>query len=305
MSGLRHWLDGYRRTLKGTELEEGLDLVFFRPLAYFLVRLLAKTPLTPDGVTRLAGTAGLAAGICFWQGTPAYDRWGAALFMFGNVLDCADGMLARLKGRGSPMGRIFDGVNDYLASIFVFIGIAHGLELKYEAAWPWALMVAAGVSLGWWCSVVDRMRLDWLHRVRGTRPAREAELSALIEQSERWRAAGGHRRERGLVALYALYWHLWDRLTPGRSGCPECDAVPAHLWAAFRRPILRMAVLLGPSMHLTALCVAAVCGHAEVYLWGTVILGNLWGVLVLAAAGIAERRLATLATAPADEAKVA
>jgi phosphatidylglycerophosphate synthase len=299
---LANWWDGYCHTLKGRELEEWLDLVFYRPLAYVAVRLLARTPLTPDGVTRLSAAFGLAAGICFWQGKPGLDRLGVALFAFGNVLDCADGMLARLRGRGSPFGRIFDGVADYLASTFVFLGIAHGMELRYEAAWPWTLIVAAGVSLAWWCSVVDRMRLEWQHRVLGGRPGRDAELSAFARQAETWRAGRTHQRERGLVALYALYWRLWDRFTPGRPSIDE--AVPTELWAAIRRPVLRMAILLGPSAHLTALCIATAAGRPELYMWGVVTVGNLWGILVLAAAGIADRRLAALALAsPAAEAK--
>ncbi len=291
---MRDLFGGYRRSLKGVELEEWLDLIFYRPLAYAVVRLLAHTPLTPDGVTRLSAAAGVAAGVCFWQGDPTLALWGAGLFLVGNIFDCADGMLARLRGRCSPFGRLLDGVADYLGATVVFLGIGHWLETRYGAAWPWALVVVAGVSMAWWCSIVDRMRLEWQHRVLGGRPGRDAELSAFIEQAENWRAAGTHRRERNLVALYALYWRLWDRLTPGR-GRPETEAIPAAAWAAAHRPVLRMAILLGPSLHLTALSVAAACGRPELYLGGVVTLGNLWGLLVLTSAGIADRRLAALA----------
>jgi hypothetical protein len=299
---LRRLIADYRRTLKATELEESLDLVFYRPLAYGLARLLALTPFTPDAVTRLSATACIAAGVCFWQGRPALTLWGVALFGFGNVLDCADGMLARLRGRCSPLGRALDGLADYIGTAAVFLGVGHGLAVNHAAPGYWGLVVAAGVSMAWLCSIVDRTRLEWQRRALGSWPGRDIHLQGLQRLAENWRALGTRRRERILISLYAFYWRLWDRFLPARADDAEGEAIPASVWAAARRPVLRMALPLGPSAHITALCVAAVCGHVEYYLWGVVTIGNLWGALVLTAAALADRRLALRQT-PAEVAK--
>jgi hypothetical protein len=299
---LRGLIADYRRTLKRTELEEWLDLVFYRPLAYGFARLLAPTPFTPDAVTRLSAAAGFAAGICFWQGRPALNLWGAALFGFGNVLDCADGMLARLRGRCSPVGRALDGLADYMGTAAVFLGLGHGLAAHHASTAYWGLVVAAGVSMAWLCSIVDRTRLEWQQRALGSWPGRDVELRGLRDLAERWRMQGTRRRDRILVSLYAFYWRLWDRFLPGRMDDAEGESIPASVWASARRPVLRMALPLGPSTHITALCVAAALGHVEFYLWGVVTIGNLWGAFVLTSAALADRRLAVRET-PAEVAK--
>ncbi len=81
--------------LKATEVEEGLDLILYRPLAFGLVKAVQPTPITPNQITFASLIMGLASGYCYWQGTPQYLLWGAILLFLTNLFDCADGMLAR------------------------------------------------------------------------------------------------------------------------------------------------------------------------------------------------------------------
>jgi len=43
----------YRSMLKATELEEGLDLILFRPFAFLLVKLVQPTSITAQPIPQL------------------------------------------------------------------------------------------------------------------------------------------------------------------------------------------------------------------------------------------------------------
>ena len=60
------------------------------------------------------------AGIMFGLGTYQYLVYGAILYFLCNILDCADGQIARLKKNGTKVGRIVDGFIDYIVSTAVF-----------------------------------------------------------------------------------------------------------------------------------------------------------------------------------------
>ena len=49
----------YKNSLKAIEIEEILDLVFYRPLAFFFVKLIYKTNITPNQLTLAAMFIGL------------------------------------------------------------------------------------------------------------------------------------------------------------------------------------------------------------------------------------------------------
>jgi phosphatidylglycerophosphate synthase len=75
--------------------------------------------------------------------------WGAllglALHMSWHVLDGADGDLARMTGRASPHGELWDGICDYAGHIVLYVTLGTIAATQIGAA-GWALMVAAGAS---------------------------------------------------------------------------------------------------------------------------------------------------------------
>ena len=51
-------------------------------------------------------------------------------YLLFNVLDCSDGQLARIKKNGTSVGRLLDGIADYIAAIAIYAGIAIGYTNK-------------------------------------------------------------------------------------------------------------------------------------------------------------------------------
>ena len=134
------------RPKRPRELQDHLNFHIYHPLAWQLARLLAKTPLTPNVVSVIGGLFVVAAGVVYAQ------PWGVAGAMLGmllhmswHVIDGADGDLARMTGRTSPIGEMVDGLCDYLSHIVLYLVLGHLLSVTMGAAgWWW--MLAAGLS---------------------------------------------------------------------------------------------------------------------------------------------------------------
>ncbi|HEY9187695.1 MAG TPA: CDP-alcohol phosphatidyltransferase family protein [Bacteroidota bacterium] len=113
-------------TYKARDVEETLDIYFYRPFGY-LIALFAKViGLTPNIVTFLGMMFGIIAGHLFYYNSFNLDIIGIILLILSEALDSADGQLARMTGKYSKVGRILDGV----ATNFIFISIYVHISLR-------------------------------------------------------------------------------------------------------------------------------------------------------------------------------
>ncbi|HEY1815689.1 MAG TPA: CDP-alcohol phosphatidyltransferase family protein [Kofleriaceae bacterium] len=92
-----------------------------RPPAALVVYVLRGTPITPNQVTFLSVIVAAIACAGFalcpgWTGVIA----SALLFELSFVLDCADGMLARLRKWASPLGHLLDFLMDELKAMLLY-----------------------------------------------------------------------------------------------------------------------------------------------------------------------------------------
>jgi phosphatidylglycerophosphate synthase len=92
-----------------------------RPPEAVVVYAIRNTPLTPNQVTFLSAI--VAAGACAMFALLPGWLWlvvAALLFEFSFILDCADGMLARLRKVASPVGHLLDFLMDELKAMLLF-----------------------------------------------------------------------------------------------------------------------------------------------------------------------------------------
>jgi phosphatidylglycerophosphate synthase len=92
-----------------------------RPPAAIVVYAIRNTPLTPNQIT--FGSAIVAAIACVMFALLPGWMWlvlAALLFEFSFILDCADGMLARLRKIASPVGHLLDFLMDELKAMLLF-----------------------------------------------------------------------------------------------------------------------------------------------------------------------------------------
>lgn len=128
------------------ELEDWLNRRIYHPLSWRLARALSHTPLTPNMVSVAGGLTVVLAALIYANTTgPAWAALGMLVHMSWHVLDGADGDLARMTGRVSPMGEIVDGLCDYLSHLVLYVALGSVLA-GTMGIWGWVLMAAAGFA---------------------------------------------------------------------------------------------------------------------------------------------------------------
>ena len=122
----------YRSSLKSDFSDELINTYLLRPIAGLIVRLLYPTPVTPNQVTIASTVAGIVAAFFYLDGTPGAVVAAGLLVTLKDLLDSADGQLARAKGTYSRIGRFLDSIGDFVvdAAVFGAIGALIGKEGK-------------------------------------------------------------------------------------------------------------------------------------------------------------------------------
>jgi archaetidylinositol phosphate synthase len=141
-------------------------------LARRLVAPLIDTWVTPNHLTTLRLAVGLAAAAAFIPGSFGWSNIGALLLILSNFLDHTDGELARLSGKTSRAGHLYDLASDAAVTVLLFIAIGVGIAAKpgIDLAVPPAilgLVAGSAVALIFYL----RMRIEALLGKAATRQA--------------------------------------------------------------------------------------------------------------------------------------
>src|ERR1700689_1040211 len=146
-------------------------------LARRLVAPLIHSWVTPNHLTTLRLGVGLAAAAAFIPGSYGWSNIAALLLILSNFLDHTDGALARMSGKTSRMGHLYDLASDAVVTILLFIAIGVGMAGKpgvESALSPILLGMVAGTAIA--LIFFLRMRIEEL---RGKRATRQASLAGL------------------------------------------------------------------------------------------------------------------------------
>jgi phosphatidylglycerophosphate synthase len=128
--------------------------------------------VTPNHLTTVRLGVGLGAAWAFTYGTYAWSNIAALLLILSNFLDHTDGELARISGKSSRIGHLYDLVSDAVVTILLFIAIGVGVGLGEGAGLPVppALLGAlAGCAIA--LIFLLRMRIEDMLGKAGTRQA--------------------------------------------------------------------------------------------------------------------------------------
>lgn len=267
---------------KGGEVEEWVDLHFFRPIGVRIARALRPTRVSPDQVTLWSLIIGLAAGHCFVYANPWINALGFVLFILSDLFDSADGQLARLRGTSTRFGRILDGLSDNARFVNLYVHVV--VRLAHHDGWSvWlalGLAVVAGASHSWQSAGIDCIRHAYLELAGGG--ASELELPEDLAVPN-----DGGRRQRFLgrlgAAAYRAYVRRQTWLCPstvrlvrrvreleaagGTTGVTELRAT----YRARQRGVVRQCAWLGQNIRFPLVAVPGVLGAIAYFLWLTVI----------------------------------
>lgn len=199
--------DGYRASLKPRDVEEPIDLLVHRPLGYVFARLSLPTRITPNQLTVLSILLALAGGACLVVPFTQHLVVGAICIVMSAVIDCSDGMLARMRKSSSALGRMLDGVADSASLLGAVAGSTWVLWNLYRQPWWLGALVLVGAFVTVYSSQFHTLTYDHYKNVycRMTEPDSH-EGEDLDKAIVRWEQA--QREGVGFVRRVTFYMYL-------------------------------------------------------------------------------------------------
>ena len=139
----------YKKSLKSGLSDELINTYLLRPAAGVIVWVLYRTPVTPNQVTIASTIAGLVAAGLYLRDQALATAIAGLCVTLKDVLDSADGQLARAKQQYSRIGRFLDSIGDFVVDLAVFTSIGWVL---FSSTGDWsklllALLGLAGITL--------------------------------------------------------------------------------------------------------------------------------------------------------------
>ena len=119
-------------------------------LARRLVAPLVDSWVSPNHLTTLRLGVGLAAAAAFIPGSYLWSNLAALLLIVSNFLDHTDGELARMSGKTSRIGHLYDLASDAAVTILLFVAVGIGVASRpgVEVGFPPAILgLVAGMAI--------------------------------------------------------------------------------------------------------------------------------------------------------------
>jgi hypothetical protein len=231
--------------------------------------------MTPVTVTLLGGLFGITAGHFYFYRDLRINIAGMVLHVCANVLDNADGQLARLTGQGSRAGRIIDSLVDHI--IFVNIYVHLTLRCLMEGASPVVclLALAAGISHALQGAAADYYRNGFLYFVTGRS---RAQLDSSVSLREDYKELDWRRQpwQKFLLATYLNFTLQQEILAPKLNELRVVadrlfpDEIPAWLKTRYRdcaRPMFKWWGFLMTNTRMIILFLLLLAGQPVWYFW--------------------------------------
>ncbi|MCU0472919.1 MAG: CDP-alcohol phosphatidyltransferase family protein [Bacteroidales bacterium] len=274
------WLTEYKRSLKMKEVEESIDLILYRPLAFLLVKLIYNTKITPDHLTFAAIIMGLIGAFFYAFGSQFTCNIGALFYILFIILDCSDGQLARLKKNGTSLGRLLDGISDYIVVTAIYIGIAIGYSQKEgEPSSMLFLLIFSGASIIIQEALVDFYRTRFIDIVMMRKNTFEEGIKEYRKEYIRLKKLKGKWIERNIILIYLVYSKVQRNITTKKKRVAFLDVSPGEFYKS-NRIIIRFWVFMGPSAARTTLIFCSLFSRFDIYFWITIGGFNILAALI-------------------------
>jgi len=231
----------------------------------------------------MAMAVGAAGGVLFGFGYYYYLILGACFYFACNVLDCADGQIARLKKTGTKIGRIVDGFIDYVVSSVVYGGIAIGmtrLQLNTDLVlsgnvfdinpyvYIWVLSLLAGLSSAFQAVMLDFYRNKYLEYAYGKFNSLEEEIKEFEEEKIRINQPGAERGffDNLLISVYLKYTRIQLEIQMKRKKHNPDQTPDSRKYYSKNKVLIHFWSYIGSTTHLTICLICALANKMEFFL---------------------------------------
>lgn len=276
----------YEASVKSDVSDELVNTYILRPAAGLLVRTLFRKRVTPNQVTLAAIASGLAAAVLYWQGTPPLTAVAGLCLTAKDLLDSADGQLARAKGMFSRAGRFLDSIGDFAVNLAVFTAIA--VAMVGSGSGPGALLLCLCAFLGISLRVSYHVfyQTSFLHLRNAYTGNRTSEEVRAEDANEDRLTALLHRTFLILYRWQDAFIARLDAACRGRSGPSR---MADERWYGDVTGV-RLSGFLGLGTELLVLMICSVIDRLDAYLWINVGGMNLVWLLCVAYRRVLLRR---------------
>lgn len=271
-------LQEYKQSLKMPEAEEVIDLALNRPIAFVLVKLIYRLPITPNQVTFLSFLCNLAAAYYFSLGIPGMFAVAAIWHAVGNVLDCSDGQLARLQQSGTPLGRLVDGIYDWLSSATIFVALGIGLTRLTGDSTIWYLVIVGGFTSALHSVLFDGYQQEFISNVRAEKNFLNREIEKIEAELQALQLTHRGALRRMILRVYLRYMAIQQRSQFKSKGRQQ---FPPHLYMEKSKGVMRWWSFLGPTTNRSLLMAAGLLQQPTLFFWTVITAGNLWLIVAL------------------------
>jgi phosphatidylglycerophosphate synthase len=202
----------YRQSLKSSRSDEWINTYAIRPVASVLVWVFYRLGLSPVQVVLLSALVGTLSGLVL-----VLDPGGHGLVLGGlglmakNLLDAADGQLARATNRVDRVGRFADSLADFWVNGWVTLGTAWAAAPLLGSGRALVLGAAAFLLVLLQCSLFVFYQVSYL-RSTGKSPTNRTDERPQEEE------LAAPPLEQSLQAAYLLLYGWQDRLMAALDG---------------------------------------------------------------------------------------
>lgn len=272
-----------RSTYKAPEVEEALDIFFYRPFGYILAKISGAFGLTPDAVTILSMITGIIAGHLFFYQSMALNIAGILLLIFCEALDSADGQLARITGIKSKHGRILDGLAGNITFLSIYLHIY--ARLLYAGASPSIilLIIFAGVSHSFQSAMADYYRNGYLYFAVVPQKG-ELDRSSSIEERYLMLSWLKNPADKFFMRIYLNYTREQELLSPNfqkllnAAKAAYRDNIPEFFrneYSKLNRPLIKYYNILTTNTRMIFLFIVLLMGVPFLYFLFELFVLNL------------------------------
>jgi phosphatidylglycerophosphate synthase len=281
----------YKKSLKMVDAEEPFDLLFYRPLGFIFVKIISPLPVTPNQISTAAMIFGIIAGFYYRIMTPEAVFTAGIFYSLYYLFDISDGQLARLKKNGTRLGRIIDGISDYVTHTAVYVGIALGFVSRGENALDtWLLTVGAMLSMTFQAILVDYYRNRYMGYAAGGAALYGDDLAEFKKEYEKLKRRGGKYLTRFIYWAYLKYLAVQSLFTKEKAEDNILEKYDREDFIRRNKPVMRLWTFMGTAMHVTLLIITSFLYRLEIYLWGIVTVLNAYAVLMLIIQAVTARK---------------
>lgn len=275
----------YQASLKHPDVEEPIDLCFYRPLGFRLALVGRRLHWTPNQITIASIFLGIGCGLLCYPQEWWINGIAILLLILADICDSADGQLARLTHQYSQIGRILDGA----AGDVWFITIYFAIFFRLFPEWGWwglLLGILAGLSHRQQAALADYYRQIHLMMCKISLGSAQtlSEFTTFDQEQEKMAHLSFRRQpiETVFQWFYLGYTRFQESQTPRwqelKSKLNEQKSLTSNLAEEFRlksKPLMPIANALTFNCRAITLFVSLMLGMPWLYWMAEITLFNV------------------------------